>query len=103
MFATRNATRKLCIINSSLESQPNFVYDSTGEITGYKTKVGADTVFPFKSGVSYAKVRIKTHNNYDNYIWLYIDLYDKNDGLLSTKLIYQGYLNKGTDTTWDSR
>lgn len=37
------------IINSSLESQPNFVYDSTGKITGYKTKVGADTVFPFKS------------------------------------------------------
>ena len=37
-------------VNSSLESQPNFVYDSTGKITGYKTKVGADTVFPFKSG-----------------------------------------------------
>ena len=37
-------------LNSSLESQPNFVYDSTGKITGYKTKVGADTVFPFKSG-----------------------------------------------------
>ena len=37
-------------VNSSLERQPNFVYDSTGKITGYKTKVGADTVFPFKSG-----------------------------------------------------
>ena len=25
--------------------------DSTGKITGYKTKVGADTVFPFNSGI----------------------------------------------------
>ena len=41
------------MLNSSLESQPNFVYDSTGKITGYKTKVGADTVFPFSSGGSY--------------------------------------------------
>ena len=38
------------IINSSLQDQPTFEYDSTGKITGYKTKVGADTVFPFKSG-----------------------------------------------------
>ena len=38
------------VTNSSLESQPNFVYDSTGKITGYRTKAGADTVFPFKSG-----------------------------------------------------
>lgn len=37
-------------INSSLESQPDFIYDETGKITGYKTKAGADTVFPFKSG-----------------------------------------------------
>ena len=34
-------------INSSLTDQPIFEYDSTGKITGYKTKVGADTVFPF--------------------------------------------------------
>ena len=36
--------------NSSLQDQPTFEYDETGKITGYKTKVGADTVFPFKSG-----------------------------------------------------
>lgn len=34
-------------INSSLQDQPTFEYDETGKITGYKTKVGADTVFPF--------------------------------------------------------
>lgn len=37
--------------NSSLQDQPIFEYDSTGKITGYKTKVGADTVFPFKNVV----------------------------------------------------
>ena len=37
-------------INSSLKDQPTFEYDSTGKITGYKTKVGADTVFPFSGG-----------------------------------------------------
>ena len=37
-------------VNSKLGEQPTFVYDETGKITGYKTKVGADTVFPF-SGV----------------------------------------------------
>ena len=38
------------IENSSLESQPIFQYDETGKITGYKTKAGADTVFPFSGG-----------------------------------------------------
>ena len=37
-------------VNSSLQDQPTFEYDETGKITGYKTKVGADTVFPFKNG-----------------------------------------------------
>lgn len=38
-------------VNSSLTDQPTFEYDSTGKITGYKTKIGgADTVFPFKNG-----------------------------------------------------
>ena len=35
------------IFNDSLGEQPTFVYDENGQITGYKTKVGADTVFPF--------------------------------------------------------
>lgn len=37
-------------VYSSLQDQPTFEYDETGKITGYKTKVGADTVFPFKNG-----------------------------------------------------
>lgn len=51
------------IINSSLESQPNFVYDSTGKITGYKTKVGADTVFPFSSGFNGADIYMSGTNS----------------------------------------
>lgn len=40
-------------VNSSLESQPDFVYDEAGKITGYKTKIGgADTVFPFSNGLN---------------------------------------------------
>lgn len=35
-------------INSNI---PNFIYDSNGKIIGYKSKDGADTVFPFKSSV----------------------------------------------------
>lgn len=59
------------MLNSSLESQPDFVYDETGKITGYKTKIGgADTVFPFKNGLSvsdvwqYSETSSKTDSNY---------------------------------------
>ena len=38
-------------VYSSLQDQPIFEYDSTGKITGYKTKVGADTVFPFNNRI----------------------------------------------------
>lgn len=50
-------------VNSSLESQPNFVYDSTGKITGYKTKVGADTVFPFSGGFNGADIYMSGTNS----------------------------------------
>lgn len=36
-----------------MQDQPTFQYDSTGKITGYKTKAGADTVFPFSGEASY--------------------------------------------------
>ncbi len=35
------------MINSNLNSRPNFIIDDTGKIVGYKTPGGADTVFPF--------------------------------------------------------
>ena len=34
------------------------VIDSTGKITGYKTKAGADTVFPFSSGGKFATLNV---------------------------------------------
>lgn len=38
-------------VNSSLGGVSQFIVDdSTGKITGYKTKAGADTVFPFSGG-----------------------------------------------------
>lgn len=37
------------VLNSRISALPEFIYDSGGKITGYKTKDGADTVFPFIS------------------------------------------------------
>lgn len=37
-------------IENAFDKQPEWVYDETGKITGYKTKAGADTEFPFSSG-----------------------------------------------------
>lgn len=34
---------------NNLMQQPEWIKDSTGKITGYKTPGGADTVFPFKT------------------------------------------------------
>ena len=39
------------LLNNSLGGFTPII-DSTGKITGYKTKVGADTVFPFSGGIS---------------------------------------------------
>lgn len=36
-------------LNNNLNSHPQFIYDETGSITGYKTVGGADTVFPFSN------------------------------------------------------
>ena len=36
-----------------MQDQPTFQYDSTGKITGYKTKAGADTVFPSSTKCPY--------------------------------------------------
>ncbi|MDE5865116.1 MAG: hypothetical protein K2H31_00725 [Lachnospiraceae bacterium] len=34
-------------LNNNLAQHPQYIYDSSGKITGYKTQAGADTVFPF--------------------------------------------------------
>lgn len=36
-------------LDNNLMSRPQFIYDVSGKITGYRTKGGADTVFPFSS------------------------------------------------------
>lgn len=56
-------------VNNSLEEQPQFVYDENGKITGYKTKVGADTVFPFSSEITkIGWVVVKQNNTSDVFI-----------------------------------
>lgn len=50
-------------VNSSLQDQPTFEYDETGKITGYKTKVGADTVFPFSGGFNGADIYMSGTNS----------------------------------------
>lgn len=44
------SAKALNTLNNNLMSHPQFICDDTGKITGYKTKVGADTVFPFNCG-----------------------------------------------------
>ena len=39
-------------LNNNLEAVPQFITDTTGRITGYKTPGGADTVFPFSSVIT---------------------------------------------------
>ena len=55
---------------NDLAQQPDWIMDSTGKITGYKTQAGADTVFPFKGTVLYLGDVSWTHylgktNTYD--------------------------------------
>lgn len=50
-------------VDDSLTEQPTFIYDESGQITGYKTKVGADTVFPFKSKLTCVKIASHTGNS----------------------------------------
>ena len=51
-----NAGTRLSAINvqtaiNEMENElPKFIYDEDGKIVGYKTQVGADSVFPFKGG-----------------------------------------------------
>ena len=63
-------------VNSSLADQPTFEYDETGKITGYKTKVGADTVFPFKNGATYIETLAADFIN--NNVYLTRGIFDIN-------------------------
>ena len=47
------SAKSVATLNNHLAQQPNFIYDSTGKIIGYKTPGGADTVFPFNKGLNY--------------------------------------------------
>lgn len=90
-----------------MKDQPTFEYDSAGKITGYKTKVGADTVFPFKSGgVDKIIFRlVKTYDAPTNYTnrHIYADLYSDDDLVKSIEVIvFQAYGDVANKviTTW---
>lgn len=43
------SAKAVSTLNDELNRRPEFILDESGKITGYKTKEGADTVFPFSS------------------------------------------------------
>lgn len=100
-LAIKQLNRNLTADNSQ---KFQFAYDSESGKYGYKAKVeGADTFFPFSGGgASYAVVRITVHPNYDNVMWVYVDLYDDDDNLLSTKELYGGETTRGKSYSWSS-
>lgn len=62
-------------LNASLTNLGGFtpiIDETTGEITGYKTKIGgADTVFPFKSG-NFPCIVVTTHNGGVNTVAMFV-------------------------------
>lgn len=93
MFATRNATRRLCIINSSLVS--NIYVGSDGKL--HKVQGGADTVLPFNNKVKVTIVGTLREGHYayrnsggdQEYGWYYgskdITIVINPDGTCATK------------------
>lgn len=61
------SAKALNTLNNNLMSHPQFICDDTGKITGYKTKVGADTVFPFNCGDFEIKIKLKLVQNTTTY------------------------------------
>ena len=63
-------------LNSSLDDLGGFtpVIDETGKITGYKTKAGADTVFPFSGGCNIIKTL--THGQNQALAYTFTDDYE---------------------------
>lgn len=45
------------VLNNDLNQLPEFIYDESGRITGYKGKGGADTVFPFSRTLNFRVTR----------------------------------------------
>lgn len=60
---------------NNLMQQPEWIKDSTGKITGYKTPGGADTVFPFSGSYTVIfRLTLSVHGwtdekNYGSYGW----------------------------------
>ncbi len=73
---------------NNLTSHPQFIYDSSGKITGYKTKAGADTVFPFNGGNIW--FRVKTSGSYPT---VNITLMGSTDGINWTEILKSGSLD----------
>lgn len=75
---SENIAASIKCVNELNNNLPQFIYDSTGKITGYKTLGGADTVFPFKSDISflfYAKDSVDgTDQSYNMNYYLEFDI-----------------------------
>lgn len=66
----------LILLTNNLAQQPEWIEDSTGKITGYKTSIGgADTVFPFSGNYTVVfRLTLSVHGhmdgkNYGSHSW----------------------------------
>ena len=56
---------------NDLAQQPEWIKDSTGKITGYRTPGGADTVFPFSSISEFGTISVTINANSSQYTDVY--------------------------------
>lgn len=79
------------VLNNRVSGLPEFIYDSSGKITGYKSKDGADTVFPFTSNKKIKTIKITFYyfyhadvenKDYDGHT--YMTLYFDEDGKITS-------------------
>lgn len=82
-----------------MQDQPIFEYDSTGKITGYKTKAGADTVFPFKSSTNCnITLKMPWHSSYSMYGTITVTIKIVNG--IVTSVTSPGRIQIASDGNW---
>lgn len=90
-------------VNDSLGNQPQFVYDESGKITGYTTKIGgADSVFPFSGSGGGSEIEVLTfttsHNTGANETGVWTATKTISTGLDPSKIIHATAKISGSST-----
>ena len=79
---------------------PQWITDSTGKITGYKTKGGADTVFPFKDFTSLKQKSFCKLSGATNYTDFYFDIQIEENCKTCLLLISSSIVTRDSDFTF---